>query len=100
MFFDEIDDAQRDLEKTRPDLFRANGSLAVDELTYTDALAAKVTAMTGLCARGGGRGGESFSKDEIAIKRDNTVSQNTDVIIGSSNTPYIGGRYTCRPASF
>jgi hypothetical protein len=56
-----------------------------------------------VCARGGGRNGESFSKDEVAIKAvadNNSVSQNVDVIIGSSNTPYIGGRYTCRPASF
>ncbi len=54
----------------------------------------------GMWARGGGRNGESYSKDEIVIKVDNTVSQNVDVIIGSSHEPYIGGRYTCRPASF
>jgi hypothetical protein len=38
--------------------------------------------------------------DEVAIKIDNNVSQNVDVIIGSSHVPYMGGRYTCRPASF
>lgn len=100
LFSAQINDAQADLERTRPELFNSNGSLRIDELDYTDLLAKKITALTGLCAVGGGRGGESRSKDEVGIKSDNNVSQNVDVIIGSSNTPYIGGRYTCRPASF
>lgn len=101
MFNGQINDAQADLERTRPDIFNSNGSLKVDELEYTDLLAAKLMALNpGLCARGGGRNGESFSKDEVAIKIDNNVSQNVDVIIGSTHEPYIGGRYTCRPASF
>ncbi len=100
LFDSQINNAQAELERTRPDIFNSNGSLRIDELAYTDLLASKITAMTGLCARGGGRGGESISKDEVAIKRTNDLSQNVDVIIGSSNTPYIGGRHTCRPASF
>jgi hypothetical protein len=100
LFNAQINDAQADLERTRPDIFNSNGSLRVDELEYTDLLAKKIVSMFGLCARGGGRGNESYSKDEVVIKADNTLSQNVDVIIGSSNTPYIGGRYTCRPASF
>ncbi len=100
LFNSQINDAQADLERTRPEIFNSNGSLRIDELEYTDILAKKITALTGLCAVGGGRDGNSRSKDEVAIKADNNVSQNVDVIIGSSNTPYIGGRYTCRPAAF
>jgi hypothetical protein len=101
MFSAQINDAQADLERTRPDIFNSNGSLRLDEIEYTNLLAAKLMALNpGLCARGGGQGGESLSKDEVGIKIDNNVSQNIDVIIGSSHTPYIGGRYTCRPASF
>ena len=101
MFNAQINDAQADLERTRPDIFNANGSLKLDELEYTDLLAKKLMQLNpGMCARGGGRSGESFSKDEVAIKINNDVSQNVDVIIGSSHVPYIGGRYTCRPASF
>ena len=101
MFNGQINDAQADLERTRPDIFNSNGSLRLDELEYTNLLAARLMALNpGLCARGGGTGGESYSKDEVVIKVSNDVSQNVDVIIGSSHTPYIGGRYTCRPASF
>lgn len=100
LFNSQINDAQADLERTRPDIFNTNGSLRLDELEYTDLLARKITSMFGLCAVGGGRDGNSRSKDEVGIKSDNNVSQNVDVIIGSSHTPYIGGRYTCRPASF
>ncbi len=101
LFNAQINDAQADLERTRPDIFNSNGSLKLDEIEYTELLAKKLMQLNpGMCARGGGQGGESFSKDEVAIKVDNNVSQNVDVIIGSSHQPYIGGRYTCRPASF
>ena len=100
LFDGAINNAQRELERTRPDIFFANGSLRLDELEYTDLLAATIVRMTGLCARGGSRDGGSISKDEVAIKQTNDLSQNVDVIIGSSHTPYIGGRHTCRPASF
>ena len=98
-YFSVIDNAQADLERTRPEIFNSNGSLKVDEVTYTDILAAKITAMTGICAIGGGRG-SSRSKDEVGLKRDNNSSTNVDTIIGSSNTPYVGGVYNCRPAAF
>ena len=101
LFNAQINDAQADLERTRPDIFNSNGSLKLDEIEYTNLLAQKLMQLNpGMCARGGGQGGESFSKDEVAIKVDNNVSQNVDVIIGSSHEPYIGRRYTCRPASF
>lgn len=94
-----INDAQANLERTRPDLFNSNGSLAVDEVTYTRILAEKITAMSGICAVGGGLG-SSRSKDEVGLKRDNNSSTNVDVIIGSTNRPDILGVYTCRPAAF
>ncbi len=101
LFDDQINTAQADLERTRPEIFNPNGSLRIEELEYTNLLAARLMALNpGLCARGGGDNGESISKDEVAIKTSNDVSQNVDVIIGSSHTPYIGQRYTCRPASF
>jgi hypothetical protein len=97
-FGNEIVAAQAALRQSMPQLFNPNGSVD-DEQEYTALLAKKITEMTGLCARGGG-GGTSISKDEVAIKRDNNLSQNVDVLIGSSMVPYVGGRYTCTPASF
>lgn len=97
-----ISDAQSALERERPDIFNANGSLRIDEIEYTNLLARRIVTLTGgqVCARGGGSAAESISKDEVALKRDNASSTNVDVIIGSSNTPYIGGVYNCRPAAF
>jgi len=101
LFGGAINDAQAHLERTRPDIFNSNGSLRLEELEYTQLLAKTLMQLNpGMCARGGGENGESISKDEIGIKVNNDVSQNVDVIIGSSHTPYIGARYTCRPASF
>jgi hypothetical protein len=97
-FENEIVAAQAALRQSMPQLFNPNGSVDDDE-QYTAELAKKIVEMTGLCARGGGKG-TSISKDEVAIKRDNGLSQNTDVIIGSTMQPYVGGRYTCTPASF
>lgn len=99
LFEDEIAAAQKALERSSPEMFHSNGSLDVSEEEYTAALAKKITEMTGICCRGGGRP-TSISRDEVACKRDNNVSQNTDVILGANNTPYVGGVYTCRPASF
>lgn len=96
-----INDAQAELERSRPDIVSPSGDVRVDELAYTDALASVLMKQNpGMCAVGGGRNGGSRSKDEVGIKVDNTVSQNVDVIIGSSHSHYIGGRYTCRPAAF
>jgi len=101
LFTTEIEAAQDELKRTRPDIFNPNGSLKVDEDEYTDLLAKKITAMFGLCATGGNvHQGGSISKDEVAIKRDNGLSQNTDVILGTNNSPMVGGVYTCSPASF
>lgn len=101
MFGGAINDAQAHLERTQPNIFNPNGSLRLDEIEYTNLLAKTLMQLNpGMCARGGGQNGESISKDEVAIKLTNDLSQNVDVIIGSSHVPYIGGRHTCRPASF
>jgi hypothetical protein len=100
-FESEIEEAQDELRRRKPELFNSNGSLKVDEDEYTTELAKLITSMFGLCATGGTAGhGGSISDDEVAIKRDNGMSQNTDVIAGYNNSPYVGGVYTCRPASF
>jgi hypothetical protein len=97
-FDSEIAAAQQEIARTRGDIFNPNGSLRVTDQEYTAILAAQITRQFGLCARGGGIG--SVSRDEVSVKRDNGLSQNVDVVIGSSNSPALLGRYTCRPASF
>jgi hypothetical protein len=94
----EIEAAQEALVYSSPQLFDANGRVKVEAEEYTAALAKKITEMTGLCARGGGKP-SSISGDEVAVKRDNTLSQNVDVLI-SNGVPWIGERFTCTPASF
>jgi hypothetical protein len=42
---------------------------------------------------------EPLGHDELRIKGDQNVSQHVDVLI-SDRTPWVGGAYTCRPASF
>jgi hypothetical protein len=105
LFDDEIRAAQDALRESKPEWFKENGSLKVDEITYTAGLAKKITEMFGLCTRGGDlrnppAGGHSISGDEVGIKRDNGRSQNVDVILGASNKPSITGYFTCKPASF
>ncbi len=100
LFNTAINNAQADLERTRPEIFNPSGSLRIDEVEYTTLLAAKLMAQNpGMCALGGAAR-ESISKDEVAIKVSNDISQNVDVIIGSSHSPYIGGAHTCRPPNF
>jgi hypothetical protein len=99
LFNDAIETAQDQLARTRPDIVSSNGEVRVGEIEYTEALATMLMRLNpGMCAVGGGRG--SRSKDEVGIKTDNGVSQNVDVIIGSSHRHWVGGRYTCRPAAF
>lgn len=93
----EIETAQAELRRTQPGLFNSDGTIRVDEVAYTNALARQVVTMHGLCAVGGLSG--SVSRDEIGVKRSNDLSQNVDVIL-SSGQPWVGTTYTCRPASF
>lgn len=105
LFDAEIIGAQAAVREAHPDWFRPNGTLRVDDVTYTEGVAQKLTEIYSLCARGGdtrnpNAGGHSISSDEVAIKRDNGTSQNVDIIIGSTGTPSIIEHFTCRPASF
>lgn len=101
LFNEQISVAQAALREARPDLFNQDGSIKVGELVYVDLLAKTLMVQNpGMCARAGSRVNDSISKDEVAIKTTNGISQNVDVIIGGSNQPYVGGRYTCSPASF
>ncbi len=105
LFDAEILEAQAAVRADHPDWFRPKGTLRVGDEQYTEAVAAKITELFGLCARGGDTrgprgGGHSISGDEVAIKRDNDLSQNVDIIIGSTRTPSIVRHFTCRPASF
>ena len=104
LFSAEISGAQAAVRESRPEWFRPNGSLKVSDVVYTGEVARKVTELYGLCARGGDLfnppRGHSISSDEVGIKRDNGLSQNTDIVVGSTNTPGILEHSTCRPAAF
>jgi hypothetical protein len=104
LFNAEISGAQAAVRESRPEWFRPNGSLKVSDVEYTAEVARKVTELYGLCARGGDLlnppRGHSISSDEVGIKRDNGLSQNTDIVVGSTNTPGNIEHFTCRPAAF
>jgi len=92
LFTQEIQSAEDDLYVTQPGLFLSNGDVK-NNLDYLAALAKRLTELTGLCAQANGH-------DEIRVKRDQTISQHVDVLLGDNTTPWVGGVYTCRPASF
>jgi hypothetical protein len=92
LFTQEIQAAEDDLYATQPGLFLPNGDVK-NNLDFLAALAKRLTEMTGLCAQANGH-------DEIRVKRDQSVSQHVDVLLGADATPWVGGVYTCRPASF
>lgn len=101
----ELNYAMGVVQKNHPEMFDDDGSLAVNPSVYTDAVAEVIRNTYGYCARGGDRPGppvgHSISEDEVAIKRDNRMSQNTDIVVGSlGNVPGIVRVFTCRPASF
>lgn len=98
-FNGEIAAAQADIRRTDPGIFEHSGRLRLGEKEYTDLLADRIVRLSGgsVCAVGSGG---SASPDEIRVKRDNDLAQHVDVIVGSTHTPWVGGRYTCRPASF
>ena len=87
----QMEEAEDDLVKNQPGLFKSNGDVK-DNKEYMNALAKRLTERTGLCA-------EPLGHDEIRVKENQTVSQHIDVLIGDVS-PWVGGAYTCRPASF
>lgn len=102
LFDAEIRAAQDKLRQDRPNLFRSNGSIRVSDVEYTEAVAEKITELFGLCARGGSKfhREHSISPDEVAIKPNNNLSHNVDIIIGATMQPQLGKVSTCRPAAF
>ncbi len=91
IFRAQIEAAEDDLTKTQPGLFLPNGDVK-DKFEYISALAKRLTQMTGICS-------EPLGHDEIRTKDNQSVSQHVDVLI-ADQTPWVGGAYTCRPASF
>lgn len=89
----EIDAAQSSLRAKRPDLFLSNGDVR-DNFDYMKVLSQEILNLSAgrICA-------EPLGHDEIRVKGDQTVSQHVDVLI-SDKSPWVGGAYTCRPASF
>jgi hypothetical protein len=89
----ELDAAQNSLRNRRPDLYLSNGDVR-DNFQWMQVLAQELLNNTNgrVCA-------EPLGHDEIRVKSDQSVSQHVDVLI-SDRTPWVGGAYTCRPASF
>ena len=93
IFRNEIDVAQNSVRTKRPELFFSNGNVR-DNFEYLKVLAQEVLNLSGgrICA-------EPLGHDEIRVKGDQSISQHVDVLI-SDVEPWVGGAYTCRPASF
>jgi hypothetical protein len=93
IYASQIDSAQRSLRSSRPDLFFSNGDVR-DNLEYMRVLAQEILNRSNgqICA-------EPLGRREIRVKGDQNVSQHVDVLI-ADRTPWVGGAYTCRPASF
>jgi hypothetical protein len=89
----EIDNAQNTLRTRRPDLYFSNGDVR-DAQQWMQILAQELQNNTQgrICA-------EPLGHDELRVKGDQNVSQHVDVLI-SDVAPWVGGAYTCRPASF
>lgn len=93
VYRNEIDNAQNTLRTRRPDLYQSNGDVK-DNLQWLPILAQEIMNNTGgrVCA-------EALAHDEIRVKGDQSTSQHVDVLI-ADREPWVGGAYTCRPASF
>lgn len=91
LFRSEIENAQSDLTRTQPGLFLPNGNVR-SNTEYIAALARRLTQLTGLCS-------QPLGHDELRVKRDQNTAQHIDVLI-ADETPWVGGAYTCNPASF
>ncbi len=93
IYRNEIDNAQNTLRNRRPDLYFSNGDVR-DNIEWMVVLAQELQNNTQgrICA-------EPLGHDELRVKGDQNVSQHVDVLI-SDRSPWVGGAYTCRPASF
>ena len=89
----DIEAAEDELTRLQPGLFLPGGNVR-DNIEYMNALARQLQNRSNgnICA-------EVLGHDELRVKGDQNVSQHVDVLI-SDVTPWVGGAYTCRPASF
>jgi hypothetical protein len=89
-FQTQVESAQADVLKNRPDLFDAGRVRSED--TYVQEVA-RVLRTKGLCAAQGG------PKDEVAVKTTNDFNDQYDIVLGSGQ-PWTSYQVTCRPARF
>ena len=86
----QVEAAQADVLRTRPDLFDAGRVRSED--TYVQEVA-RVLRTRGLCAAQGG------PKDEVAVKTTNDWNDQYDIVLGSGQT-WTSYQVTCRPSRF
>ena len=86
----QVEAAQADVLKNRPDLFE--GGRVRNEDAYVQEVA-RVLRTRGLCAAQGG------PKDEVAVKSTNEWNDQYDIVLGSGE-PWTSYQVTCRPARF
>lgn len=89
-FQTQVEAAQADVLRTRPDLF--SGGVVRSEDAYVQEVA-RVLRTRGLCAVQGG------PKDEVAVKSTNDFNDQYDIVLGSGQ-PWTSYQVTCRPARF
>jgi hypothetical protein len=89
-FLAQVETAQADVLRTRPDLFE--GGRVRSEDAYVQEVA-RILRTRGLCAAQGG------PKDEIAVKSTNQWNDQYDIVLGSGQ-PWTSYQVTCRPARF
>lgn len=86
----QVEAAQAEVLRTRPDLF--SGGLVRSEDAYVQEVARLLRAR-GLCAAQGG------PRDEVAVKNTNDWNDQYDIVLGSGQ-PWTSYQVTCRPARF
>jgi len=86
----QVEAAQADVLRTRPDLFDAGRVRSED--AYVQEVA-RILRTRGLCAAQGG------PKDEVAVKSTNEWNDQYDIVLGSGQ-PWTSYQVTCRPARF
>jgi len=86
----QVEAAQAEVFRTRPDLF--SGNLVRSEDAYVQEVA-RVLRTRGLCAAQGG------PKDEVAVKTTNAWNDQYDIVLASGQT-WTSYEVTCRPARF
>lgn len=89
-FQTQVEAAQAEVRRTRPDLFE--GDRVRSEDGYVQEVA-RVLRSRGLCAAQGG------PKDEVAVKNNNDWNDQYDIVLGSGQT-WTSYQVTCRPARF